>query len=264
MSWDLNSSNESVELDVLTAFLCSIDFDITDQEHCAYLSETAQTETMAFMARSKAKGKGKPMKGFAHGYRPIPSGLSLDDRRSKLREIKAKSTCKACGKKGHWAGDMEFTGSKSGKGSKPSPVAHHVAVTTREQGVQTDTAPWRTQSAAARHDSSSAESDADIAEQVEAAKAHITYYDDDGESEVDHQGFISISDETGYEESAYMGFFNEGDFELSDEELVPIEEEVPNEDLPEGSDTKFNFGQHKGETYIDVLRPNPSHFRWGT
>ena len=122
----------------------------------------------------------------------------------------------------------------------------------------------RTQSAVARPDSSSAESDADIAEQVEAAKAHITYYDDDeGESEVDHQGFISISDETGYEESAFMGFFNEGDFDPSDEELVSVAEEVPYEDLPEGSDTRFNFGQHKGETYNEVIRSNPSYFRWG-
>ena len=49
---------------------------------------------MAFVARSKAKGKGKPAKS-AHFYRPRPS-ISVEDRRKKLQEIKNKSTCKEC------------------------------------------------------------------------------------------------------------------------------------------------------------------------
>ena len=61
-----------------------------------------------------------------------------------------------------------------------------------------------------------------------------------------------------------MGFFSEGDFAPSDEEPVPIEEDGSFEDLPEGHDAKFNFGQHKGETYIQVVRSNPSYFRRGT
>ena len=48
-------------------------------------------------------------KGGTHGYRPRVSHLSIEDRRRKLQEIKARSTCKKCGKKGHWAGDRECT-----------------------------------------------------------------------------------------------------------------------------------------------------------
>jgi hypothetical protein len=105
----------------------------------------------------------------------------------------------------------------------------------------------------------------EIADQVAAANCVCSLYDDDDDefAEADHQGFISISDETEYEERAYMGFFSADDFAPSDEELVPIEE-GSYEDLPEGHDTKFNFGQHKGETYIQVVRSNPSYFRWGT
>ena len=33
--------------------------------------------------------------------------MSIEDRRKKLKEIKAKTTYKKCGKKGHWAGDAE-------------------------------------------------------------------------------------------------------------------------------------------------------------
>ena len=66
------------------------------------------------MVRSKAKGKGKPVKG-AHGYRPRTSNLTVEDRRKKLQEIKLRSTSKVCGRKGHWAGDRECPGKKSEK-----------------------------------------------------------------------------------------------------------------------------------------------------
>ena len=47
------------------------------------------------------KGKGKSKgKGFAR-----PGDLSLEDRRKKLQELKARTKCQACGQLGHWAGD---------------------------------------------------------------------------------------------------------------------------------------------------------------
>ena len=69
---------------------------------------------------------------------------------------------------------------------------------------------------------------------------------------------------------AYMGFFGE-DFAASDEELL---DESPGGgtsqgspwdvlDYPEGGDTQFNFGMHRGSTYLEVLRQRPDYYHWG-
>ena len=49
------------------------------------------------------KGEGKFKKGKPYGG----GNLSLEDRRQKLAEFKKRTTCQACGQKGHWAGDKE-------------------------------------------------------------------------------------------------------------------------------------------------------------
>ena len=60
------------------------------------------------------KGQGKAGgKGAGKGRYPIrPSNLTIEDRRKKLAELKAKSECKACGRKGHWRGDKQCTMTK--------------------------------------------------------------------------------------------------------------------------------------------------------
>ena len=62
---------------MFTAFLTAEGWDPNNRESVALLTEAVQCETMAYMARSKAKGKGKPVKG-AHSYRPRPSTLSVE------------------------------------------------------------------------------------------------------------------------------------------------------------------------------------------
>ena len=91
---------------LVAAFLRSDTFDdIGDSQ-----SHSSLNEATAYLGCVKGKGKGIPMrKGGTHGYRPRVSHLSIEDRRRKLQEIKARSTCKKCGKKGHWAGDRECT-----------------------------------------------------------------------------------------------------------------------------------------------------------
>ena len=67
---------------------------------------------------------------------------------------------------------------------------------------------------------------------------------------------------------AYMGFFDGEDFAASDEELL---DESPGGgtsqgspwdvlDYPEGGDTQFNFGMHRGSTYLEVLRQHPDYY----
>ncbi|CAE7555851.1 GIP [Symbiodinium sp. CCMP2592] len=70
---------KDVELDVFSSLLCSEGFDENDRESLALQSETA-----ARMARSKAKGKGKPVSfEGAHGCRPRATGLATRKVRQK-------------------------------------------------------------------------------------------------------------------------------------------------------------------------------------
>ena len=84
--------------------------DLSD-EHYDVISEAIQCECIAFMARGNAfkkfggKKKHFPKKKFSG--KVMKTGMSVDDRRKKLKEIKSRSTCKSCGKRGHWAGDQE-------------------------------------------------------------------------------------------------------------------------------------------------------------
>ena len=63
----------------------------------------------------------------------------MEDRRAKLKQIKMKSTCKACGRKGHWAGDRECPGKPPAGHRAVSQVAHLAGeIRTFEKAVQTD------------------------------------------------------------------------------------------------------------------------------
>ena len=74
IAYSAEAPTKDVELDVFSAFLCAGDFDPDSSEHDAFMSDVVQAETMAYMARSKAKGKGKPLSKDAHGYRPRDGG----------------------------------------------------------------------------------------------------------------------------------------------------------------------------------------------
>ena len=89
VAWTADSSLRDVELDVFTAFLGTDGFDESDRDGIAFLSEAVQSETVAFMVRSKAKGKGKPVKGgLKRHLRPTwlrPSGFGTKLCRLMIR-----------------------------------------------------------------------------------------------------------------------------------------------------------------------------------
>ena len=85
------------------------------------VGEAIQLQLAANAAFGKAKGKGgKGPKGKGKG-KLVRSHLTLEQRRSKLQELKKRSKCLRCGGHGHWAGDPDckFPGPK-GKGDKPA------------------------------------------------------------------------------------------------------------------------------------------------
>ena len=119
--WEAEDEKEQIELDVLFAFIANGEMDDSEAEQT--VADVAQSETLAYFARKGAKGKGlryKPGKGKGRTYKQHRSGLSLEDKRRKLAELKSRSVCKACGKTGHWAGDAQCTAPGKGAPGRPS------------------------------------------------------------------------------------------------------------------------------------------------
>ena len=117
--------------------------DLTVEEDVA--AELAQTETMSCMAWvaaiGKGKGKGRKGKGKGGGKRRFSTGrsnLSLDERKRKLKALKARTSCSACGEKGHWAGDPQCPknkGAGAGKGSDSRPQGRKAYMATSGNDV---------------------------------------------------------------------------------------------------------------------------------
>lgn len=126
-AFDLHDDVDDFEATALNALA-----DLGDADDDKNIGDAIQLQLAAFAAfnRAKGKGKGKP-KGKG---KVIRSNLSIEQRRKRLEEIKAKSKCLRCGGYGHWAGDpaCKFPGAKGSssgpKGnqttSNPKPTAH--------------------------------------------------------------------------------------------------------------------------------------------
>ena len=75
-------------------------------EDACTCSDFIQAGAVAFLA-SRQKGNPKGSWTGSGRYPVRPSNLTIEDRRKKLAELKAKTECKDCGKRGHWRGDKE-------------------------------------------------------------------------------------------------------------------------------------------------------------
>jgi hypothetical protein len=121
-----------IENPVEAAELQSIAFLADADGHIDHLDQDAegaasyiQESTTAFMTFSKGKGKGKS-KG-RKGYPVRSSTLSIDDRKAKLQDLKSRTSCKDCGRRGHWRGDVQCTMKKGSSGSQTGSSRHRAA-----------------------------------------------------------------------------------------------------------------------------------------
>ena len=131
--WDAEDPVEHAELECIACL-----FDVLGPECLedpASCSNFVQNGTTAFLANSKGKkGKGKG-KGK---YPVLPSNLTIEDRRKKLAELKSKTECKDCGRRGHWkGGGATASARQSRKTGLPSPVISGTA--THTEGLEE---PW--------------------------------------------------------------------------------------------------------------------------
>ena len=115
--------HEDVDEFEATALNCMEGSEDADEKK---LGEAIQLQLVAMIAFGKAKGKGNPKgKGKGKG-KLVRSQLTLEQRRSKLAELKARSKCMRCGATGHWAGDpgCKFPGSKAPPKPAVKPTAN--------------------------------------------------------------------------------------------------------------------------------------------
>ena len=108
------------------AYLTEHGMDIDDPESCDYAAEIIQAEE-AYMARTKANRKGYG--GFTAPPFEVSRAFSLDQKRMKLQNLKARTACRKCGAIGHWSGDIACPLSKGkGKGT-PRPGTSSTSAT---------------------------------------------------------------------------------------------------------------------------------------
>ena len=110
---------ERIEHDVVACFLAA-GANMEDDAACKMCGEAVQDELMAFYSREQASRHGVPTRRHIHSYKP-KSELSIEERKKSVAKAKEKSTCRGCGKEGHWAGDPECplrgsTGGQKGAG----------------------------------------------------------------------------------------------------------------------------------------------------
>jgi hypothetical protein len=104
-AWNVEDALESAELDCVACIADVLGPECwADPTSCAEFIQSGATAFLANGKGKKGKGKGK--------YPVRPSNLSIEDRRKKLQEFKAKTECKDYGRKGHWRGDKECTMTK--------------------------------------------------------------------------------------------------------------------------------------------------------
>ena len=113
---------DRMEQDIVCAFVAA-DCSLSDEDVCEDISECVHAECAAFSGREQARQHGVHVEKVVHSFQP-KSELEIKKRRELVEHAKRNSTCRTCGRKGHWAGDkncLNFVGNRSAFGSSTRP-----------------------------------------------------------------------------------------------------------------------------------------------
>ena len=111
-----------MDQDIVCAFVVA-DCSLSDEDVCEDISECVHAECAAFFGCEQARQHGGHVEKVVHSFRP-KSELEIKKRREHVEHGKRNSTCRTCGRKGHWAGDQicpNFVGNRSAPGSSTRP-----------------------------------------------------------------------------------------------------------------------------------------------
>ena len=217
--WDAEDLVEHAELECIACLFDVLGPECLDDP--ASCSNFVQNGATAFLANSKSKkGKGK-----GKGKYPVrPSNLSIEDRRKKLAELKSKTECKDCGRRGHWKGDKECTMNKHKTAhlttTTPSPLGELFSLSQHSPDLPT--------SSAYNVDSASDEEPDD--------RSHAGYMMTGGPVR------YTLTRPTPVTAPAAT---NSSEWTVVDEAGLPLS-------VPEGGDRKFPLGLLRGRTFLDV------------
>ena len=133
----VDTAQEAAELEAI-GYLCDLygfdgDFGYKDVQKAAH---KMQEINVAYVGFHKGKGRGKH-----RGKYPVrPATLSVHDRRAKLADIKSRTNCTDCGKRGHWRGDPQcpVTRSTGAESSGKSPTKKRTSRMTIESSPATN------------------------------------------------------------------------------------------------------------------------------
>ncbi|CAE7415150.1 RE1 [Symbiodinium microadriaticum] len=103
-----------------------------DAETAEYAADVLQAESEAFFARKQAHAKGHT--GFRGRQFEVHGELSLEERRSRVNALKARTSCRRCGQPGHWAGDASCPKGKGKSKSRNSSSTTSSSATTASKG----------------------------------------------------------------------------------------------------------------------------------
>ena len=250
---EIDDEHEACQLNVLTDVIEEFEEDAL--QDVGYVSTLVQAEATAMLLwgkRGKGKGKHKGKKKGAKassyfgahqgkgGYPIKRSTLSLEDRRKKLKELKAKSQCKRCGETGHWQGDPEC----KAKRSPQQPTARFAAAAAYHshedcQGVRANRFRLL--------------EEADVKFTCLVATVKTLNFDKFADSEI-----IALPDTP----LRHM---------MSDSPTGAFPDVAhPRDDLSEdlhfsveGHETKITWGKYRGKTYGYVLQHATTYYVWG-
>ncbi|CAE7367988.1 RE1 [Symbiodinium necroappetens] len=96
---------QEAEDPTLEAFAALVNegLDEADPESAEYAADVIQAEAEVYFTKQRAQQKGHH--GFNNKRFEVRGQLSLEERKARVTALKSRTSCRACGARGHWSGD---------------------------------------------------------------------------------------------------------------------------------------------------------------
>jgi len=291
---DFQDFEDRIEQDVVACYVAA-QADFADPATLEEIAGCVQDEIYAFYSREDARKRGVKVDKYVHGFRPR-SELTLAEKRDRVKLVKQKSTCRACGKVGHWHSDPECP-AKNQSSATSAPSTSHGQTDGKGKGKgkqYTKNIKYRRSGylAIADHDKDDIDRERSSSGEMHLQRADpaahgdmdcipadtgvpavrpVFYALDDGSSTDDCEAHMHVGGESSV---------SEADWDASDQDLEDVSasvrapraaaEQDEFEDIaalpPDGQAVQvpvMDFGTYCGDTYRTVAEKETSYYFWG-